>query len=112
MIKAILCLLLVGSLTARNYEFGARKSQEPIPVKDFRLEYHDIPDGVTNLIGKVVAVFEIDEHGNVLDPYVQDTFNIKLNHIIVNKLKQTKYQPAIQNGRPVRVRMTLPIVFK
>jgi len=53
-----------------------------------------------------------DERGEVEDPVIKDTFNINLNEVVLDKLKETSYYPATQNGRPVRIKYTLPIVFK
>ena len=51
-------------------------------------------------------------NGDVENPIVLDTFNVDLNEVVIDKVKQTKYKPAKQNGRPVKVRFKLPIVFK
>ena len=35
-----------------------------------------------------------------------------LNEVVLDKVRQTKYEPALQNGRAVRVKYQLPILFK
>jgi len=50
--------------------------------------------------------------GNVIDPHIVDTFNIDLNAVVLDKVRQMKYHPATQNGVAVKVGYSLPIVFK
>ena len=50
--------------------------------------------------------------GEVENPVIVDTFNLSLNDVILDKVRQSKYYPALQNGRPVKVKYTLPITFK
>ena len=56
--------------------------------------------------------FWVNEKGLVLDPIIRDTFDISLNSVIIDKVRQTTYHPALQNGIPVKVKYSLPIVFK
>jgi TonB family protein len=60
----------------------------------------------------VLVSFIIDEEGNVSQAEILDSFNVKLNDVVLDKVRQTKYKPAVQNGRAVRVKYQLPIVFK
>ena len=62
--------------------------------------------------GRIEVEFEIDESGNVINPVIVDTFDVSLNDVVIDKIKRTKYTPALQNGRPVRVRYRMPIRFK
>jgi len=66
----------------------------------------------SDIKGKVVVSFFVDEDGEVSNPQIVDTFNTKLNHAIIDRVMAIEFEPAIQNGRPVRVRYQLPIVFK
>ena len=104
--KRLMCLLLVGMVFANN----VHTTHPPIPKKTFELYSHELPYAPKN--GKVVVSFTIDEKGNVEEPEILNTFDIYLNRIVIDKVKQTKYKPALQNGRPVRVRYKLPILFK
>ena len=61
---------------------------------------------------RIEVEFIIDTSGNVINPIIRDTFDISLNSVVLDKVKQTKYTPALQNGRPVAIRYTLPILFK
>ena len=41
--------------------------------------------------GKMSVSFFINEEGNVEKPYIIDTFNVKLNDVVIDKVRQTKY---------------------
>ena len=56
--------------------------------------------------------FVVNENGRVVEPEIIDTFNFNLNEAVIDKVMAIKFTPALQNGRPVRVRYKLPIVFK
>ena len=90
------------------------ESQLPQVKKPFHLSYEDFDSKVrqNELIGDVIVRFIIDENGKVIQPEIIDTFNLVLNDVIIDKVKQMKFSPPLQNGRPVRVRYKLPIVFK
>ena len=103
----------MGVLASQNSLSG--ESQLPQVKKPFHLSYEDFDSKVhqqTELIGDVTVRFIIDEHGKVIQPEIIDTFNLVLNDVIIDKVKQMKFSPPLQNGRPVRVRYKLPITFK
>ena len=109
----LFCLLLMGVLASQNSLLG--ESQLPQVKKPFNLSYNDFDSKVRQqheLIGDVIVRFIIDENGKVIQPEIIDTFNLVLNDVIIDKVKQMKFSPPLQNGRPVRVRYKLPIVFK
>ena len=108
--RALISLMLMGSLIAQN---SMKESQQfPQPIVPFELSYNDVFSVNENPIGKINVVFFIDENGDVEDAVIIDSFDVKMNSVVLDKVKQTKYQPAIQNGRPVKVKYHLPIVFK
>tara|TARA_B100000287_G_C20071395_1_gene558584 strand:+ start:129 stop:380 length:252 start_codon:yes stop_codon:yes gene_type:complete len=81
--------------------------------KPFHLTYDDISEiDTTELKGKVLVKFTVDENGRIIEPYIIDTFNIALNDAIINRVMAIKFEPARQNGRPVKVNYQLPILFK
>ena len=102
----------MSSLVAQN-AYGDTSSL-PIPKEPFNLTYWDVREHIHNEYpeGKIVATFYIDTNGKVENPEIIDTFNINLNEVVIDKLLSSKYQPAMQNGIPVKVKYTLPIVFK
>ena len=106
--RALLCLILMGSLIARSNNNQLPKQKSP-----FHLYYEDF-DSLSNQDwkGEVIVSFVIDEMGKVIDPQIVDTFNIELNETIIDRVMAIKFKPALQNGRPVRVRYKLPILFK
>ena len=105
--RALMCLMLMGLLTAQNpHDQG---SQYPQPIKSFKLNGYELP---YNLEGNVTVEFIISKKGEVINPIVLDTFNIELNETIIDRVMQMEFTPPMQNGIPVQVRYKLPIVFK
>lgn len=75
----------------------------------------DYPDDAKaiDIQGRVVVGFIVDENGNVNDVRVVRGLNRSLDEEsirVVRKLK--RFKPGSQNGRPVRVRFTLPIMYR
>ncbi len=109
--RHLLCLLLMGCLVAQDLPNG--ENQKPIMKKPFHLSYDDISEiDTTELRGKVLVKFSVDENGKIIEPYIIDTFNIALNDAIISKVMAIEFEPAKQNGRPVKVNYQLPILFK
>ena len=109
--RVIMSLLLMGSLIAQDLPTG--KSRHPKVKKPFNLSYIDIQHiDTTSFVGNVLVEFTVDKQGKVIEPNIIDTFNIKLNETIIDKVMCLEFKPALQNGRPVKVRYKLPILFK
>jgi len=103
--KRLMCLLLTGIVMANNI------NSLPIPKTPFELYSDELPHTpIKN--GKIVVQFTIDEQGNVVEPEILDTFDVELNSVVIDKVRRSKYTPAKQNGRPVRIRFQLPIIFE
>ena len=110
--KALICLMLMGSLIAQDL---SNRSQQPKPKVPFRLTYEHIPDiflRYHEIKGNILVQFIIDENGKVIEPQILDTFNLSLNPTIIDRVMAIEFEPALQNGRPIKVRYNLPIVFK
>jgi hypothetical protein len=112
--KRLMCLfsaVLMGFVFAQDV---SRLHTQPQPKKPFKLTYYDIRQYIVeqNPQGRIIVDFFINEKGEVEDPNITDTFNINLNAVVLAKLNETSYYPATQNGVPVKIRYTLPIVFK
>ena len=103
-------MLLVNIILAANAMFGVTK--EPSIITNFWLDTEEVRHTVEESRGKVNVEFTIDERGKVGEVNVVDTFDIRLNHIVRRAVKDMRFSPAFQNGRPVKVRYTLPIVVK
>ena len=99
-------LLLLGSILAQD------NSHPPKEIVPFELYAHELPIIHNVYEGKVLVSFIIDQEGNVRKAEIVDSFNVALNEVVLDKVRQTKYKPAVQNGRAVRVKYQLPIVFK
>lgn len=65
----------------------------------------------TNTQGKVYVEFVIDKNGNVTDLKVVKGIGSGCNEEAIRVLALTKWQPGRQRGKPVKVRMTMPLNF-
>ncbi len=62
--------------------------------------------------GTVIVQFVVDENGNVRDPVVIKGVGAGLDEEALRVVKMLKFKPGMQRGKPVRVRMALPIRFE
>jgi protein TonB len=62
--------------------------------------------------GRVIVQFVIDKSGSVIDPVVIRGIGGGCDEEALRAVKQAKFRPGLQRGRPVSVRYTLPITFK
>lgn len=62
--------------------------------------------------GRVFVQFVVDERGRVLNPKVIRGIGGGCDQAAVEAVKQAKFKPGMQRGRPVKVQYSLPIVFK
>ena len=83
----------------------------PKPIIPFELSYYDIRKEIKSM-QRIEVEFIIDTSGNVIDPVIKDSFDVNLNAVVLDKVRQTKYTPALQNGIAIPIRYQLPIVFK
>ncbi len=90
------------------------KSRHPIAKKTFELTYQDIRSEIMDHLPERMFIvdFDITEEGKVENARIVDDVNIDLSNTVISKVMALKFKPALQNGRPVRVRYKLPIVFK
>ncbi len=90
------------------------KRRHPIAKQDFELTYYDIREEIIEKLPDRMFIvdFDITEEGKVENARIVDDVNIDLSQTVINKVMALKFKPAPQNGRPVRVRYKLPIVFK
>ena len=105
-VRALVSLMLSASIVAKT-------TKEPETIKPFNLSYEDVSMlTLDNLKGSVLVQFVVDEDGRVIQPKILDTFNIKLNPTIIDKVMAIEFKPALQNGIPIKVKYHLPILFK
>ena len=64
------------------------------------------------LQGKVIIQAFIDEDGNVTHTKVVKGLGGGIDEMASDAVRKTKFNPGIQNGKPVKVQVTIPIVFK
>ena len=89
----------------------AEESRPPEQIVPFRLTYEDVRD-IGEVMGQILVSFIVDESGKVVDAEILNTFDTDLIPIVLDKVVQMEFTPAIQNGYPIRVKYNLPIVFK
>lgn len=64
------------------------------------------------LQGRVYVKAYINENGQVDDVALLKGFNPECDSVAMEAIRQTKFNPAKQNGVPVKVQVSIPIVFK
>jgi len=62
--------------------------------------------------GRVYVEFVVDEHGRVEKPHVVRGIGGGCDEAAIEAVKKARFVPGMQRGRPVKVRYSLPIVFK
>ena len=62
--------------------------------------------------GRVFVHFVVNEQGDVQDVVVAQGVGSGLDEEAVRVLKGVKFTPGMQDGKPVKVRMAIPITFK
>lgn len=64
-----------------------------------------------NIQGRVYLQFIVTENGEVENPVVLRGIGGGCDEEAIRVIKQAKFKPGMQRGRPVRVRYALPIIF-
>ena len=110
--REVLFLILMGVLAAQDLPQG--RSQYPKAIKEFELNHYELPYlyRLSENSGEIMVEFVITAKGEVVEPKIKDTFDIQLNDLIIQKVREMKFSPPLQSGIPVSVRYKLPIVFK
>lgn len=89
----------------------AKDTRPPEQIIPFNLTYEDVKD-IGEVMGQILVSFIVDESGKVIDAEILNTFDKDLVPIVLDKVVQMEFNPAMQNGYPIRVKYNLPIVFK
>ena len=111
--KKLLTILFIVNVLLAKSPYVLKESHPPRPIKTFDLSYQELNlITYTNQIGNVIVEFVISKDGKVVQPEIVDTFNITFNDVILDKVRQMKFTPPLQNGEPVEVRYKLPIAFR
>lgn len=61
--------------------------------------------------GRVIVQFEVTKEGNVANPRVLQGIGAGCDKEALRVVKEAKFKPGKQRGKPVRVKMSLPITF-
>jgi protein TonB len=62
--------------------------------------------------GKVYVLAFVDETGEVTSVKIIKGLGAGLDEAALNAVKQTKFKPCKQRGKPVKVQVSIPIVFR
>ena len=66
-----------------------------------------------SISGRVIISFIVEKNGKISDVQVARSVHPSLDEEAARVVKMMpKWTPGIQNGKPVRVRFTLPVNFK
>jgi protein TonB len=62
--------------------------------------------------GKVYVLAFVDESGNVTDAKIIKGIGAGCDEAALDAVKKTKFKPGKQRGKPVKVQVSIPVVFK
>jgi protein TonB len=66
-----------------------------------------------NIQGRVIVEFVVNKDGSIVDPVVLRSVDPYLDKEAIRVVKSMpKWKPGEQRGKPVRVKFTLPVMFK
>ena len=107
-------MLLLTTISTSLHGEKPKGSSLPIAKKQFHLTYEDITEDIVNILPDRMFIvdFDINEQGGVENARIVEDVSLDLSNTVISKVMALKFKPALQNGRPVRVRYKLPIVFK
>ena len=76
-----------------------------------KLYYSEIAKRI-GIEGKVIVTIIVDKEGNVVDAQIVKPLHSDLDQIAMKAVRELKFYPGIQNGKPVKVQVSIPIQFK
>ena len=62
--------------------------------------------------GKVYVLAFVDESGTVTDAKIIKGIGAGCDEAALDAVKKTKFKPGKQRGKPVKVQVSIPVVFK
>lgn len=110
-------LTVNGSLKRINEgEFLIAAEEMPLPIGGMysiqnKIIYPEIAKRA-GIEGKVFVLAFIDENGNVANAKILKGIGAGCDEVALNAVKETKFSPGRQGGKPIKVQVTIPIVFK
>lgn len=75
-----------------------------------RVEYPELARRA-EIEGRVFIQFVVDEQGRVVDPVVVRSPSDLLSEAALKAVRESRFVPGQQRGRPVKVRYSLPVTF-
>ncbi|MFW6347538.1 MAG: TonB family protein, partial [Cyclonatronaceae bacterium] len=67
---------------------------------------------IYNIEGRVIIQFVVDQQGNVSNIEVVRSVDDDLDEAAIEAMRNMTFSPGMQGGRPVRVRMVQPVIFR
>ena len=97
-------------------KFRITAEEMPFPVDGIKsiqekIHYPEIAKRA-GIEGKVYVLAFIDESGNVINARIIRGIGAGCDEAAIDAVKQTKFNPGREDGRAVKVKVTIPIVFK
>jgi periplasmic protein TonB len=74
--------------------------------------YYPEPARRTGIEGRVIIELIVTKEGNVINASVLQSLFPSLDEVALNAVKETKFIPGKQRGKPVNVEMKIPIQFR
>jgi TonB family protein len=98
----VLCQPPISANAAKNIPPKAISRDQPEYPREMR-RY--------GLTGQVVLEFEVGVDGKVLNPVVAESDNPAFDEPALKSLLKWKFEPATSDGKPVKTKMKVPVVF-
>lgn len=91
-------------------DVSPKVDEAPAPVRTFAPDY---PASLraAKVNGVVSIVIVVDESGEVLAAEVAKTTHENFNEPALDAIRRWKFKPAKLDGRPVKVKVTIPVRF-
>ena len=102
--------IVVPVVCQRPMSTDAARQTPPKAIKQVAPEF-PVALRASGLRGEVTLDFEIDTDGSVKNPVVATSSNPGFNEAAVEALLQWKFQPAQRDGKPVKTKLRVPIIF-
>lgn len=62
--------------------------------------------------GEIVVQISIDRNGSVSKVHIHKSVHPLLDQIVMNAVRQTRWQPAVKHHTPIRATIRLPVTFQ
>jgi len=110
-------LRVAGSLKPiSEKEYSTSVEEMPMPVGGLysiqsKIKYPEIAKRA-GVEGKVFVQAFIDENGNVVEAKIIKGIGAGCDEAALDAVKSTKFSPGKEKGKPVKVQVSIPIMFK